>query len=187
MGGFLLGFGSAYGLGFGECLEAELTAGLSPFFVLFREGRAEVTDNRVSVTEHLHDVSPASDFPVQPFVGVAGPDLTRELLREHGKRDDIRSGLVEVDEGFRDFVFQSFQHSIELGVDGVGVGLVIDEVQQRLHRWPQTLRSRANHVSCIMRSEALTGCHGKGCCGCLDETSVGVTSDEFHAGQTAGR
>lgn len=121
-------------------------------------------------------------------VGVVRPGLTPEFFREHRKREDVGSSRVEVDGGFRDFVFQSFQHSIELGLDRVSVRLVPEGVQQRLHPRPQILKeshpSRSLHSAfCSVASDL--PCPGKGRCSCLDKTSAGVTGDEFHAGQTA--
>ena len=65
VGGHLLGFVGADGVGFGEGVEAEVAAGLGPFVVLFSEDSSDEADDGVAVGEDPNDVAAAADLPVE--------------------------------------------------------------------------------------------------------------------------
>lgn len=65
--GHLLGLGGADGLGFGERVEAEVAALLSPFVVLLSEDSTHETDDRVAVGKDPNNVGAATDLPIQPL------------------------------------------------------------------------------------------------------------------------
>jgi hypothetical protein len=60
------------------------------------------------------------------FNRVIRPDLSPEFFGEHGEGEDVGTGGIEVGERFRQFVFQRVEDPVELGVDRLGIGLVID-------------------------------------------------------------
>ena len=58
---------------------------------------------------------------------VVGPDLSPDLLREGGEREDDGSGVFEVFGDLGELLDQSCHDPVGLGVDRVGVGLVVVE------------------------------------------------------------
>src|SRR5918994_7456920 len=96
--GYLLGVCGLGGGGaaLGEDVEADVAAGLGPFVVLLGEDRADEADQGVAVGEDADDVGAAADLPVEPLVGIVGPDLPPDRLREGGEGEDVRASRVEV-------------------------------------------------------------------------------------------
>ena len=74
-------------------VEAEVAAAFGPFVVLFGQDRADEADEGVAVGEDPDDVGAAADLLVQPLLGVVGPDLPPDLLRERGERGQMSGGL----------------------------------------------------------------------------------------------
>jgi hypothetical protein len=107
------------------------------------------SDERVTVGEDADDVGAAADFAVEPLLGVVGPDLSPDRFRERGEREDVGAGVVEVFGDRRKLVGQRVEDAVELGGDGVGVGLVIDRVQQRLDPSPGALRAAAGRLRSV--------------------------------------
>jgi hypothetical protein len=66
---------AAGGAGSGHGVDAEVEAAFGPFVVLFGEDGADEADEGVAVREDADDVGAAADLPVEPFLGVVGPDL----------------------------------------------------------------------------------------------------------------
>ena len=66
--------------GAGQDVEAEVAAAFGPFVMLLGEDGADEADQGVAAGEDPDDVGAASDPAVEPFLGVAGPDLAPELL-----------------------------------------------------------------------------------------------------------
>ena len=60
------------------------------------------------------------------LVGVVGPDLAPDLLGERGEGEHVGAGVLEVLGDGGELVGQGVEDPVELGVDRVGVGLVID-------------------------------------------------------------
>lgn len=146
--------------------------------MLLGQDGADQTNDGVVVGEYADDVGAASDLAVEASVGVVGPDLSPELFRERGEGEDVGSGRVEVLERLRQLVLESVEDTVELGMDGLRVGLVIDGVQQRFHPGPGALRCGAHQVRCIVDAAALPGRAGQGRVRRGDEAGVGVGDDE---------
>ena len=81
---------------FGEDVEAEVAALFGPFVVLLGQDGADQADQGGPVGEDADDVGAAADLPVQPFLGVVGPDLPPDRFREGGERQDVGPGGIEV-------------------------------------------------------------------------------------------
>ena len=92
---------------------------------------------RAAVGEDPDDVGAAADLAVESLVGVVRPDLAPDLLGERGERQDVGAGVLEVLGDGGELLVQGVDDPVELGVHGVGVGLVVDRVQQRLDPRPQ--------------------------------------------------
>jgi Phage integrase family len=68
---------------------------LGPLIVLLGQDGADQTDWRCPIGEDADDVGAAADFPVQPFLGVVGPDLSPGRLREGGNaKMSVRAASV---------------------------------------------------------------------------------------------
>jgi hypothetical protein len=59
----------------GEDFRAHVPAGLGPFIVLLAQHGADEAGDSGAAGEDADHVGPAADLLVQPFLGVAGPDL----------------------------------------------------------------------------------------------------------------
>ena len=57
-----------------------------------------------------------------------------------GEGEHVGSGVIEMLGDRGELVGQSIEDPVVLGVHSVGVGLVVDRVQQRLHPAPAALR-----------------------------------------------
>ena len=121
---------------FGEDVEAEVATAFGPFVVLFGEHGTDQTDDRGPVGEDANNVGATPNLAVEPLVRVVRPDLPPQVLRIGGERQDVGPGVLEVGRDGGEFVGQGVDDAVELSVDGVGVGLVIDRVQQGLHPAP---------------------------------------------------
>ena len=109
-----------------------------------------------------------------------------EAVGEQGEGEDVGPGGVEVFVRVRKFPVDVVQQSVELGVNSVGVGLVLDGVQHRFHCWPQGLRCHAHQVRRVVGAAALPAGAGQVRCDCFDRAVVGVGSDEANPGEAAG-
>jgi len=68
---------------------------LGPLIVLLGQDGVDQTDWRCPIGEDADDVGAAADFPVQPFLGVIGPDLSPGRLREGGNaKMSVRAASV---------------------------------------------------------------------------------------------
>ena len=94
---------------------------------------------RGAVGEDPDDVGAAADLAVEPLVGVVGPDLAPDLLGERGEGEDVGAGVLEVVGHGGELLGQGVDDPVELGVHRLGVGLVVDRVQQRLDPAPAEL------------------------------------------------
>ena len=126
--------------GFGEDVEAEVAALFGPFVVLLGQDGTDQPDQRGPVGEDPDDIGAAPDLPVQPFLGIVGPDLPPRCFRERGERQNVDPGLIKTVGEVWQLVGQGVKDAVELPVHRVGVGLVIDRVQQRLDPTPGVLR-----------------------------------------------
>ena len=82
---------------------------------------------------------------------------------------------------------QGVEDPVELGVHGVGVGLVVDRVQHRLDPGPSCSSGSTRHqVRGVVGAAALPGRAGQVRRDRLDQAGVGVGGDQLHPGQAAG-
>ncbi len=100
----------------------------------------------------------ASDLPVEAFVGVVGPDLGPYVL---GERQDVGAGGVQVGADLGEPVGDVVQEPVELGVDGWGVGLVVDRVEHGLDRWSQGLGAHGRQVRRVVGTAPLQVAPGR--------------------------
>jgi hypothetical protein len=84
------------------------------------------------------------------------------------------------------FVGQRVDDAVELGVHRLGVGLVIDAVQQRLDPAPLRLRRRGHEVGRVVSTAPLPAGSGQRGADGIDQATVRVTGDQPHPGQAAG-
>jgi hypothetical protein len=63
-------------------------------------------------------------------IGVVGPDLPPDLFGKGRERQDVGAGGLQVLGDGGELAGQGVQDPVVLGVDRVGVGLVVDAVQQ---------------------------------------------------------
>ena len=103
------------------------------------EDGADEPDDAVAVGEDADDVGAASDFAVEPFVGVVRPDLSPHFFRERGEGEDVGAGGFEVVGYGGELPGESINDPVELGIHSVGVGLVVHAVQQRFDPRPAAL------------------------------------------------
>src|SRR5690606_16151836 len=127
-------------------VKAEITAAFGPFVGLFSEDRSDQTDDRVTVREDANAIGAATDLAVETLVRVVRPDLLPEPLGELGEGENIRPGGVEVLVRVWELAFDVVKETVKLGVNGAGVGLVIDRMQHRFHRRPHVLRTDTHQV-----------------------------------------
>jgi hypothetical protein len=85
-----------------------------------------------------------------------------------------------------EFVDQGLEDSVELGLHGIGVGLVIDRVQQRFHPAPGVLRCGRHQVGRVMGAAALPRGAGERGADRLDQAAVRVGGHQPDAGEAAG-
>lgn len=71
-------------------------------------------------------------------LGLIGPDLAPDLAAEGGEREHVGASGVEVVGHIGELVGQGVEDSVVLGVHGLGVGLVVDRVEQRPPPTPTT-------------------------------------------------
>ena len=154
--------------------------------MLLGQHGADQAGDGVTVGEDPDDVGAAADLPVQPFLRVVRPDLAPDLLGEAGEREHVGAGAVEIVGDRGELVGQGVQDPVVLSVHGVGVGLVVDRVQQRLHPAPAALRCDRHEVGGVVSSTPLPRGAGKVRCDGLDQPGVGVGGDQQHPGQTPG-
>ena len=172
--------------GFGEDVEAEVSASFGPFVGLFGQDRADEAGDGVAVGEDPDAVGAAADFAVEALVGVVRPDLGPEAVGEQVEREDVGSGGVEVFVRVRQLAVDVVQQPVELGVNSVGVGLVVNGMQHRFHCRPEGLRRHGHQVRGVVGSAALPAGAGQVRCDGLDQASVGVGSDQANPGEAAG-
>ena len=142
--------------------------------------------SEVAVGEDADDVGAAADLAVESFLGVVRPDLAPDLFRERGEGEDVGAGASRCSATAGSFSARASSDSVELGVHGLGVGLVIDRVQHRLHPAPLGLRGRRHQVRRVVGAAALPGRAGQRGADRLDQAAVRVGGDQLDAGQAAG-
>jgi hypothetical protein len=64
--------------------------------VLLGEHGADQADDRGSFGEDADHVGAATDFPIQPFVGLLDRICTPQVFRVGGKREDVGPGRIKV-------------------------------------------------------------------------------------------
>ena len=106
--------------------EAEVAAAFGPFVGLFGQDGADEADDGIPVGEDPDDVGAAADLAVEPFCGVVRPDLAPHVVGERGEGEQVLAGIAEVLSDLGQAVLRVLQQPVELGVDGVCGGLVID-------------------------------------------------------------
>lgn len=84
--------------------------------------------------------------------------LRQASLGEAGEGQRLFAGTSEVVCGRGVLVFQGIDDTVELSVYFLGIGLVIDSVQQGLDSGPGGLRGGAHQVGRIMGAAPLPGC-----------------------------
>jgi hypothetical protein len=82
----------------------------------------------------------AADLPIEPFLGLLDQICRHAAFGNAVKAKMSGSGGVEVLRDGWQLVGQCVEDAVELGVHRVGVGLVVDRVQQRLDPAPGILR-----------------------------------------------
>jgi hypothetical protein len=75
-------------------IESEVAAAFGPFVVLLGQDGADEADDRAAVGEDPDDVGAAADLAVEAFVGVVGPDLSPDLLRERSVKARMSARAV---------------------------------------------------------------------------------------------
>ena len=115
----------------GEEFGAHVAAGDGPLVVLFGEDRADEADDGVAVGEDPDDVGAASEFLVQPFLGVVRPDLPPVLFREPGEREDVGRGVREMRRPHPGTVRRVVQRRGRVGPTPTRVGLSEDRPHER--------------------------------------------------------
>ncbi|GAA2071071.1 hypothetical protein GCM10009821_05780 [Aeromicrobium halocynthiae] len=76
----------------------------------------------------------------------SGKIPTTSVRRRISRREDVGAVVFEVLGDGGELLVQGVDDTVELGVDRVGVGLVVDGVQQRLDPRPAGLRGRGHQV-----------------------------------------
>lgn len=77
-----------------------------------------------SVGEDADDIGAAADLSIGSLLGIIGPELTPDLLREAGEREHVSPGSLEVLGHFRELLREGVQDPVERGVDGVRVRMI---------------------------------------------------------------
>jgi hypothetical protein len=67
--------------------------------VLFGQDGSHEADQGVAVGEDADDISSASDFFVEPFLGVVGPNLASDLFGKRGERQQFRPSVIKMSSG----------------------------------------------------------------------------------------
>ena len=141
----------------------------------------------VAVGEDADDVGAAADLPVEPFVGVVGPDLAPDLLGEGGEREDVGAGVVEVVGDGGQLVGQGVEDPVELGVHRrrrrAGRRR---ECSSALTHGQERLRGDGHQVRGVVGAAPLPRRAGQGRADRLDQAGVGVGGDQRDPGQAAG-
>jgi len=70
---------------------------------------------------------------------IVGPDLAPDLLGDGGEPEHVRAVLLQVRNNFGQLLGQRLKDPVVLGDNGIGVGLVIDGMQQGSHPRPAGL------------------------------------------------
>ena len=82
------------------------------------------------------------------------------------------------------FVDRGVEDAVELGMQGVGVGLVIDRVQQRSH--PGVLRCGRHEVGGVMGAASLPSGAGESGADRLDQAAMRIGGHQSDGGEAAG-
>jgi hypothetical protein len=92
--------------------------------MLLGEHGANETDQRGAVGEDADHVGAAPDLAIETLLGIVRPDLAPDRFGEAGEGQHVGAGVVQVLGDGGEFLGQGVQDAVELGVDGLGVGLV---------------------------------------------------------------
>lgn len=116
--------------GLGEDVEAEIAASFSPFIGLIGQHGADEADDRIPVGK-------VPTLSVRQRISRLSRSLGLfDQIRcrgRSGNSGNVRAGRVEVLMGVGECVVDVVQESVELGVRGSSVELVIDRMQHRFH------------------------------------------------------
>ena len=80
--------------GLAEDLQAHVAALLGPFVGLLGRDRTDEPHDRGPVGEDPDDLGTAADLFVESLPRVVGPNLTPDLVREGGEREQVVAGVV---------------------------------------------------------------------------------------------
>jgi len=71
-------------------MKTKITSTLSPLIGLFRQDRADKSDDCVSVGKYFNTVGASVDFSVKPLLGAIGPDLLPPIFSgKRGQRERL--------------------------------------------------------------------------------------------------
>src|SRR6266542_1520593 len=112
--------------GLGEDFQAHVAALFGPFVGLFGWQGADEADDGGPVGEDPDHVGAAADLFVQALLRVVGPDLARDLVREHGEGEQVVAGVVEMCCRVRESAGDGVHDAAVLVDHRGGVGLVED-------------------------------------------------------------
>ena len=99
--------------------------------MLFDDDCGDEPVDRGVVGEHSHDVGASLDLAMEPLERVGGPDLAPVLDREPRERAEVVAGVEERSGHVTELGLEGGDDAVELGVDGIGVGLSEDRADRR--------------------------------------------------------
>ena len=88
----------------GEDIEAEVASAFGPLISLLSQHRTDQTDDRITVGEDPHRIGATTDFSVEAFARVVGPDLGLHRGWKAREGKDIGTCGVQMIVSFRQLV-----------------------------------------------------------------------------------
>ena len=98
--------------------------------MLLGEDCADEADDARPVGEDADDVGPAPDLAAPALLRIVGPYLLPEGWPEGGEREDVLACCLQIRCHVWEFLVEGFHDPACLGVDRLGVGLLVDPVVQ---------------------------------------------------------
>lgn len=102
-------------------MKTETTSTLSPLIGLFRQDRADKSDDGVSVGKCFNTVGASVDFSVKPLLGPSDQICCLPSSRESGDSENVFPGVIKVVSNVGEFLAHVIQELILLGVNTRGV------------------------------------------------------------------